>query len=96
MPNFFGEDADEPFDDAIDDLLGDLRREGSESEEYPKLLGYLERLTKTRSLRRKESKFDWNTVLIVGGNLLGIAAVMVYEQKHVWATRALNQQIRPR
>jgi hypothetical protein len=96
MPKFFGEEADEPFDDAIDDLLGDLRREGSASEEYPKLLGYVERLTKASSLRRPERKFSWDTVLIVGGNLLGIAGIMLYEQRHVWATRAMNQQIRPR
>lgn len=49
-------------------------------------------LVKLEELKEKEAKrrISPDTLLIVGGNLLGILIIVGYEQKHVMVSRALN------
>jgi len=91
---FFNDDEEKPVDDQIAAVLKSMDDKGVDSEEYPKLMGYLERLRKLKQ-QDKQQPISRDTILMVAGNLLGILLIVAYEQKHVMTSKGLNQIIRP-
>lgn len=72
----------------IDKLEEKLQSTEIGTEEYEKILTALERLNKL-----KENKFkgiDPNTMLLVGGNILGIIIILGYEKTGVIASKAMG------
>lgn len=72
----------------IEKLEEQLQSSNVGSEEYGNLLTALERLNKL-----KETKFkgiDPNTMLLVGGNILGIVIILGYEKTGVIASKAMS------
>lgn len=77
------------LDKPIADILTRMDEAGMDSQKYNQCVDRLDRLMEMKADERR-SRIDPNTVLIVLGNLLGILAIIAYEQKHVMASRALG------
>lgn len=82
------------LDEEIDDVLERMNHVGAKSEEYLQLLTILERLSKVK--KEEGSPLSRDTIVLVGGNLLGLILIMAYERTHVMSSKAVNQLIRPR
>lgn len=91
---FLHDEAKQPIDKQIDAILDEMTTKGVDSEEYPKLIGFLERL---HGLKKKDKlpPVSRDTIAMIAGNLLGILLIVAYEQKHVMTSKGLNQLIRP-
>jgi hypothetical protein len=76
------------------EVLKKMQQYGPDNDEFPRLLDYLERLTR---MKHEESRFrvSPDTMAIVAGNLLGILIIVAYEQKHVMVSKGLGQILRP-
>ncbi len=83
------------FDQPIDAILVELRKENPESEKYSSLLVQLDRLTQLKD-RERINKVSADTAWMVAGNLLGILVIVAYEQKHIMASRGMNFILRPK
>jgi hypothetical protein len=84
-----------PTDALIDSVLEEMHDKGVDSEEYPKLMTYLERLHEVKAKSRR-SPVSRDTLALVLGNLAGILIIVAYEQKHIMSTKGYNHIIRPR
>ena len=78
----------------IDNLLEQLNECDPYSENYPKLLKSLEELIKIKTNKKKSISPD--TLLVVGGNLLGIMMILHHEQLNVITSKALGFVLRGR
>lgn len=92
---FLSNDETTLVDGEIDAVLTEMQTEGVTSEEYPKLMGYLERLNELR-LKDRRAPLTNDTIAVVAGNLLGILLIVAYEQRHVVTSKGLSQLIRPK
>ena len=77
------------LDLTINRLLAEMETFGPETPEYEALVTRLERLHKVKAETHKP-KFSSDTLLIVGGNLLGILLIVAYEQNHVMVSKAMS------
>lgn len=82
-------------DALIDAVLEEMHTVGVDAPEYQNLLTYLERLHEVKAKERR-APVSRDTMLLVGGNLMGILLIVAYEQKHVMTSKGFNQIIRPR
>lgn len=92
---FVKNDEPTPVDDQIDAVIKEMDVKGVNSEEYPKLMSYLERLNKLKTITRRPP-VSRDTVALIAGNLLGILLIVAYEQKHVMTSKGFSQIIRPK
>ena len=76
------------LDEPIARVLAEMEMYGPDSDEYPKLVSYLERLTQAQAETRKQ-RVNLDTLIPVAGNLLGILIIVAYEQKHVMVSKGL-------
>lgn len=84
----FGRPDKNAIDELIASVISDMEYEDTASEKYQDLLAKLERLTALRE--KKQQRIDPNTLVMVGGQLLGVLLVVMYEQKHVMTTKAFT------
>lgn len=77
------------IDEVLERILLEMAKHDPSSREYSAMLGHFERVI---TLRRKDERkrIDYNTVLLVAGNLLGILVIVAYEQKHVFTSKGLG------
>lgn len=73
----------------INAVLNKMSEVGPDSEEYRKLIVYLDRLNSMKVSNRPH-RISGDTMAIVVGNLLGILIIVAYEQKHVMSSRAFG------
>ncbi len=92
---FFRNEKITPVDSLIEGVLDEMRMMGVDSEEYPKLMTYLERLYEVKAKERKDP-VSHDTVALIVGNLMGILLIVAYEQKHVMTSKGFTQIIRPK
>lgn len=92
---FFSNEVTTPIDPLIDVVLEKMQTKGPDSEEYPDLMAYLERLHELKAKDRR-APVSRDTVALIAGNLLGILLIVAYEQKHVMTSKARDMIIRPR
>lgn len=78
----------------IDELHEELKLYDKTSEEYADIMKQIELLYKLD--KEVQFKIDPNTLLVVGGNILGILIILGYEQAHVVTSKALNFVIKGR
>lgn len=76
------------LDEAISDVYSEMKGFTAETDEYAAMVKQLTKLEKLRHSNRIQPSLD--TVLIVGGNLLGIVAILHYEKTGVVVSKALN------
>lgn len=83
------------LDGQIDVVLRKMKTEGVDSEDYPKLMGYLERLHELRQAEMPEP-LSRETMALIFGNLAGILLIVAFERTHVIASKAISQIKWPR
>lgn len=94
LRRFLPDEKKNPVDEQIDAVLSSMNGEGVDSDKYPKLMSYLERLNKLKQ-QDKLPRVSRDTIALIAGNLLGIVMIVMYEQKHVMTSKAFGQIIRP-
>lgn len=87
--------VDSIYDGPIQKVLTEMEQYSPEEEQYKAAIAHLETLTKLKAEERPK-RIDANTMLIVGGNLLGILLVVAYEQKHVMTTKSIGFTLKPK
>lgn len=94
---FWKKQKNEPtiLDGPIQRVLDDMETYGPDSEEFPALVSYLERLMHLKAEKRREP-VSWDTIAIIGGNLLGILIVVSYERNHAMVSKALTFILKPK
>lgn len=77
------------LDEVIDDLLNQMEGKDGDSKEYEKMSDNLSKLYEAKS---KMKRFDINpeTLLVVGGNILGILIILAYEEKNIISSKAMK------
>ena len=77
------------LDNAITDVLSEMKGFTADADEYSKMV---EQLVKLHALKEAEKpcRVSKDTVLIVVGNLVGIAMILSYEKTNVITTKALQ------
>lgn len=86
--------AKSKLDLEIDNLVTELNECDPYSEQYPKLLRNLDELMKIKKNEKRSISPD--TMLVVGGNLLGILMILRHEQLNVITSKALGFVLRGR
>jgi hypothetical protein len=74
----------------IDRVLSDMIEVGPDAPEYPQLRKELSKLYALRDKIKSKKRVSPDTLLLVGGNLLGIVIIVAYEHTHVITTKALT------
>lgn len=92
---FFTNETSTLVDEQLDAVLTEMQTVGVNSEDYPTMLGYLERLNKIKNEERQKP-VSRDTIALVAGNLMGILLIVAYEQKHLVTSKGFNQIIRPK
>ncbi len=77
------------LDEAISEVLRDMKGFASDADEYSAMV---DQLVKLHCLKENEKSqgVSKDTLLIVAGNLLGIVMILSYEKTNVITTRALQ------
>lgn len=75
------------LDKAILEIHNEMKTFSAEDEEYAKLTQQLKEL---HALKQKPEPVNPNTLLLIAGNLTGIAMIIGFEKSHVMTTKALN------
>lgn len=84
-----------PLDRLIARVQHEMLQKGPDSEDYPTLMTYLERLNEVKA-KKTPSPISRDTIVTVLGNLTGIVLIVAYEQKHVITSKAFPHIIRPK
>ena len=91
----FKSDRDERIDKLITRVTEDMEMYGPDSEEYSKLMKHLKQLTKLKA-GNKPKPVSRDTMALIGGNILGILVIVIYEQKHVMTSKAFGTIMKPK
>lgn len=86
---------DSILDEPIASVLREMEMTGPDTDEFPALLSYLERLSRLKTEKR-QSRVSPDTIAIVVGNLVGILIIVAYEQKHVMVSKGLGFILKPK
>lgn len=80
------------LEEEIRDMLVEMRMVTNDSSEYENLLRRLEKLVEIRDKHFKNGKnhINWDSVLVVGGNLAGILLILKYEEVRCLTSRAVQ------
>ena len=73
----------------ISNLLKSMRDYDPTSDEYKAAANALKTLCEAKSYD-KARKVSWDTIFIVGGNLVGIAMILWHEQANIITSKALG------
>ena len=84
------------LDDVNERILDEMLEYGPDSVEFLNLLEELERVTAVQAPKGKPREVNWDTVILVAGNLLGILVIVAYEQKHVMTSKSLGFILKPK
>ena len=83
------------LDEAIDDALDELKGFDAAEAGYQKMITNIDTLMKLKVIE-KPDRMSKDTLAVVAGNLLGIVAIVAYEQRHVMQSKALGFILRSR
>lgn len=78
-----------PVDEAIAELVSEMKATTGDTPEYATMVKNLEGLIKAKS-HEKDRRFSPDTLLIVGGNLVGILMILNFERVGVVTSKALS------
>ena len=81
------------IDKSIDRAMQKLQTLEIDSDEYAKTMNAVERL---HALKKDEKRVSPDTALIVGGNLVGIIIIVMYEHAHVIVSKSFNLLLKTR
>jgi hypothetical protein len=81
------------LDEAISEVLSDMKGFTSDSDEYAVMVDQLVKLQSLKSCEKTQA-ISKDTLAIVTGNLIGIVLILSYEKTNVITTRALQFMLR--
>jgi hypothetical protein len=81
------------LDKIVNNVYDELLINTPETPEFQQQIENLERLT---ALSNKKTRVSPDTVVLVVGNLLGILVIVMYENKHVFTSKALSFTLKPK
>lgn len=84
------------YQEAIDDLLTEMKITKKTSEEYQQLNSQLKMLTETQTNKKSGTVKLSEAGIVVGGNLAGILAIIHFEKLNVMTSKALSLVMRPK
>lgn len=84
------------YQEAIDDLLTEMKVTPKTSEEYQQLNSQLKMLTETQTNKKSGTVKLSEAGIVVGGNLAGILAIIHFEKLNVMTSKALSLVMRPK
>lgn len=84
------------YQEAIDDLLAEMKITKKTSEEYQQLNSQLKTLTETQTNKKSSGVKLTEAGIVVGGNLAGILAIIHFEKLNVMTSKALSLVVRPK
>lgn len=91
----FSPREDDDLDKEITRVIYDMSNTDSHSPEYKEMANNLRTLNEIRE-GRKSRRVSPDTVLIVTANLVGILAVLAFEDDHVITRKALSFVLKPK
>lgn len=74
---------------AIEDILAQMKNFSADDEEYAKMSRQLKKLHQLK-VAESPKPVSYDTVILTLGNLLGIYAIVKYEQTSVIVSKAMN------
>lgn len=83
------------FEKEVDSVLAVMSELEKNSKEYSEMLDNLKNLCESKS-KEKDRRISWDTILVVGGNILGILLILGYEKTNIVASKALGFVLRGR
>ena len=86
--------TDPELEEAIAAVYAEMKQWDPYSEEYQESLESLERLEKLKAGEGRR-RISSDTLIQVGGNLLGILIIVAYERGHVMVSKAKDYVMRP-
>ena len=89
------ENVNKTLNQAIADVLSEMKDHAPMSPEYSQLVDQLEKLYKLRSLK-KGSGVSADSWVAAGTSLGGIVAILSFERAHVVTSKALNFVLKSR
>ena len=81
------------LDKVLNNVYDELMINTPETQEFQQQIENLERLS---ALNNKKTRVSPDTVVLVIGNLLGILVIVMYENKHVFTSKALSFTLKPK
>src|SRR5690606_2356005 len=91
----FRKEEPDVFAAAITKLVDELEQYDPTDPEFANAIEKLEQIVKVQGQKAQRS-INPDTLLIVGGNLLGILIIVAYEQKHVLTSKASGFILKPK
>lgn len=91
------EDSD--LEVVITDLISEMAGHDGNSEEYTQMCANLKTLAETRAIEddiEKPNRPSADTIALVAGNLLGIAAILTFEKVNVITSKSLGFVMKPK
>jgi len=76
-------------DDVIDSLISDMESMDSNTDEYATVVNNLLKLSEVKT-EVKKSRISPDTLLVIGGNILGIIIILSYEEKDIITSKAMS------
>lgn len=77
------------YDEPIQKVLNEMEQYDPSTQEYSAAIRHLETLSKLHAEEKSgRNRISADTMAIVAGNILGILAIVAYEQKHVMTSKA--------
>lgn len=83
------------LDEAIERIMKEMDDVGPYSQEYPKLIGHLQKMLAIRKSEIDKRRVSPDGVILAVGNLLGIVIIVSYEHVHAMTSKALGFVLRP-
>ena len=93
---FFKNPLKSNFQEAIDDLLIEMKETDKTSPEYQQLNEQLRMLTETQTNKKSGKVKLTEAGIVVGGNLAGVLAIIHYEKLNVMTSKALSLIVKPK
>ena len=93
---FFKNPLKSNFQEAIDDLLIEMKETDKTSPEYQQLNEQLQMLTETQTNKKSGKVKLTEAGIVVGGNLAGVLAIIHYEKLNVMTSKALSLIVKPK
>lgn len=93
---FFKNPLKSNFQEAIDDLLIEMKTTEKTSPEYQQLNEQLQMLTETQNSKQSGKVKLTEAGIVVGGNLAGILAIIHFEKLNVMTSKALTLLVKPK
>jgi hypothetical protein len=80
----------------IEDLISTMAGYDATDEDYSTMVANLKVLTEAKAIEPTPRKISPDTIVIVAANLIGVAAILLFERNNVITSKSMPNLIKPR